>query len=261
MGSMLNLLILVLALACGAFAPAARAAEGGYPWDRFPEAKLTDRTALQNGAKVFVNYCLSCHSAQYMRFNRLKDIGLTDEQIKANFLFATDKVGEVMRTPQDPKQAKQWFGANPPDLTVIARSRSAIGQGTGPDYLWTLWRTYYRDEQKATGWNNLAFPDIGMPHALWQLQGERRAVFAEEKDPHDAARTIRRFVRFEQTAPGQMDARQYEETVGDLVAYLAWMAEPARASRMQIGVGVLIFLGLLVVMLWRLSAAYWKDVK
>ena len=258
---MLKVLTLVLAIACGAFAPSSRAAEGGYPWDKFPEEKLTDRTALQNGAKVFVNYCLSCHSAQYMRFNRLRDIGLTDEQIKGNFLFPTDKVGDVMRTTQDPKQAKQWFGANPPDLTVIARSRSAIGQGTGPDYLWTLWRTYYRDEQKATGWNNLAFPDIGMPHALWQLQGERRAVFADEKDPHDAARTVRRFVRFEQMAPGQMDARQYEETVGDLVAYLAWMAEPARASRMQIGVGVLIFLGLLVVMLWRLSAAYWKDVK
>jgi ubiquinol-cytochrome c reductase cytochrome c1 subunit len=261
MGPMLKLLTLVLALVVGAFAPAARAAEGGFPWDKFPEAKLTDRTALQNGAKVFVNYCLSCHSAQYMRFNRLRDIGLTDEQIKANFLFATDKVGDVMKTPMDPKQAKTWFGANPPDLTVIARSRAAIGQGSGPDYLWTLWRTYYRDEQKATGWNNLAFPDIGMPHALWQLQGERRAVFADEKDPHDAAKTIRRFVRFEQTSPGQLDARQYDETIGDLVAFLAWMGEPARASRLQIGVGVLIFLGLLVVMLWRLSAAYWKDVK
>lgn len=257
----MKVFFLVVALFCGALAPAARASEGGFPWDTFPEAKLTDRAALQNGAKVFVNYCLSCHSAQYMRFNRLRDIGLTDEQIKANFLFATDKVGDVMKTPLDPRQAKAWFGANPPDLSVISRSRAAAGKGSGPDYLYTLWRTYYRDEQKATGWNNLAFPDIGMPHALWQLQGERRAVFADDKDPHDAAKTIRRFVRFEQTVPGQMDKRQYDETIGDLVAFLAWMGEPARASRLQIGVGVLIFLGLLVVMLWRLSAAYWKDVK
>ena len=141
--------------------------------------------ALQNGARIFANYCLGCHSATYMRYNRLHDIGLSDDQIKKNLLFATDKVGDTMKSTLDPRQAKDWFGTAPPDLSVIARSRAEIGKGSGADYLYTLWRTYYRDDAKPTGWNNLAFPDIAMPHALWQLQGERRAKFVEVKDPHD----------------------------------------------------------------------------
>jgi ubiquinol-cytochrome c reductase cytochrome c1 subunit len=111
-----------------------------------------------------------------MRFNRLKDIGLTEQDIKDNLLFTTDKVGETMKAAINPKEAKEWFGANPPDLTVIARSRAGSG-GSGADYLYTFLRTFYRDDTKATGWNNLAFPSVGMPHALWELQGERRAIF------------------------------------------------------------------------------------
>jgi ubiquinol-cytochrome c reductase cytochrome c1 subunit len=216
--------------------------------------------ALQNGARIFVNYCLNCHSAQYMRYNRLHDIGLSDDQIKKNLLFATEKVGDTMRTTLDPKQAKDWFGATPPDLSVIARSRAEIGKGSGADYLYTLWRTFYRDDAKPTGWNNLAFPDIAMPHALWQLQGERRAVFTEVKDAHNPNRTEYRFERFEQVSPGTMSELEYKEAVGDLVAYLQWMGEPAQGSRIRIGVGVLLFLGLLIVFTWRLNAAYWKNV-
>ena len=221
---------------------------------------MTDMAALQNGARIFVNYCLNCHSAQYMRFNRLQDIGLNDDQIKKNLLFATEKVGDTMKTTLDPKQAKDWFGATPPDLSVIARSRSEIGKGTGADYLYTLWRTFYRDDTKPTGWNNLAFPDIAMPHALWQLQGERRAVFTEVKDAHNPAKTVHRFERFEQVTPGTLSELEYKEAVGDLVAYLQWMGEPAQGSRIRIGVGVLLFLGLLIVFTWRLNAAYWKNV-
>ena len=200
-------LLLGLILALAGAMPAA-AASGGYPWDKFPVDKVTDTAALQNGAKVFVNYCLNCHSASYMRYNRLQDIGLTEEQIKGNLLFATDRVGDTMKTTMEPKQAKAWFGAAPPDLSVIARSRAEVGKGSGADYLYTLWRTYYRDDAKPTGWNNLAFPDIGMPHALWQLQGERRARFVDEKDPHDETKTLRRFVGFEQITPGQLDQRR-----------------------------------------------------
>jgi len=240
-------------------APAA-ANEGGYPWDSFPRTKMTDQAALQNGARIFANYCLGCHSATYMRYNRLHDIGLSDDQIKKNLLFATDKVGDTMKTTLDPRQAKDWFGAAPPDLSVIARSRAEVGKGSGADYLYTLWRTFYRDDAKPTGWNNLAFPDIAMPHALWQLQGERRAKFAEVKDPHDEAKTTHRFVGFEQITPGALDERQYDEAVGDLVAYLQWMGEPAQATRVRIGVGVLVFLGLLVLITWRLSSAYWRTV-
>lgn len=254
------LISLFAALGFALSALPAAAAGAGYPWDEFPEEKMTDMAALQNGARIFVNYCLNCHSAQYMRYNRLNDIGLNDDQIRKNLLFATDKVGATMKTTLDPKQAKDWFGAAPPDLSVIARSRSAVGQGTGADYLYTLWRTYYRDEAKPTGWNNLAFPDIGMPHALWQLQGERRAVFVEVKDAHNPARSEQRFQRFEQLTPGTLSELEYKEAVGDLVAYLQWMGEPAQGQRIRIGVGVLLFLGLLIVFTWRLNAAYWKNV-
>ena len=255
-------LLISLFVACGFALSALPAAanEGGYPWDKFPEEKMTDMASLQNGARIFVNYCLNCHSAQYMRYNRLHDIGLNDDQIKKNLLFATEKVGDTMKTTLDPKQAKEWFGAAPPDLSVIARSRAEVGKGSGADYLYTLWRTFYRDDAKPTGWNNLAFPDIAMPHALWQLQGERRAVFTEVKDAHNPAKTEHRFERFEQVTPGALSELEYKEAVGDLVAYLQWMGEPAQGSRIRIGVGVLLFLGLLIVFTWRLNAVYWKNV-
>jgi ubiquinol-cytochrome c reductase cytochrome c1 subunit len=254
---LLSLLVAIASLL--PFAPAA-ANEGGYPWDSFPRAKMTDMPALQNGARIFTNYCLNCHSASYMRYNRLHDIGLTDDEIKKNLLFATEKVGATMKTTLDPREAKDWFGTAPPDLSVIARSRAEVGKGSGADYLYTLWRTFYRDDTKPTGWNNLVFPDIAMPHALWQLQGERRARFVEVKDPHEEGKTTHRFAGFEQITPGTLDERQYDEAVGDLVAYLQWMGEPAQGTRVRIGVGVLVFLGLLVLITWRLSSAYWRSV-
>ncbi len=240
--------------------PGAFAATGGAPWDKFPEEKLHDTAALQNGAKLFVNYCLNCHSAAYMRYNRLQDIGLSNEQIKANLLFAGDKVGETMKVSLDPKQAKDWFGATPPDLTVIARSRAGA-QGSGADYLYTYLRTYYRDDTKATGWNNLAFPSVAMPHVLWELQGQRRAVYVEEKDAHDPAKMVHTFKGFEQITPGKLSAQDYDSSVGDLVAYLQWMGEPAQSQRVKLGVWVLIFLSIFTLVAWRLNAAYWKDVK
>jgi len=247
-------------LAALAFVSGAWAAEGGIAWDRFPAQKLQDKAALQNGAKLFVNYCLNCHSAAFMRYNRLRDIGLSEEQIKKNLLFTTDKVGETMKAAIDPKQAKEWFGATPPDLTVIARSRSGAG-GTGADYLYTYLRTYYKDDSKATGWNNLAFPNVGMPHALWELQGVREARFEEIADPHDKTKKIQVFKGFEQVQPGQMTPQEYDSAVADLVAYLQWMGEPVQDQRVRLGVWVLLFLGLFIVIAWRLNAAYWKDVK
>jgi ubiquinol-cytochrome c reductase cytochrome c1 subunit len=247
-------LLAALGLAGGALA-----AEGGVAWDRFPVEKLHDNASLQNGARLFVNYCLNCHSAAYMRYNRLRDIGLSDDQIKANLLFAADKVGETMKVSIDPKQGKAWFGGNPPDLTVIARSRSGSG-GSGADYLYTYLRSYYRDDTKPTGWNNLAYPNVGMPHALWELQGQRRALFADVKDAHAPDRTVPVFKGYEQITPGSMSALQYDNAVADLVAYLQWMGEPAQHDRYRIGVWVLIFLALFTVIAWRLNAAYWKDV-
>ena len=199
-------------------------------WDRAPNV-TNDLAALQSGAKIFVNHCLNCHSAAYMRFNRLRDIGLTEQQIKDNLLFATDKVGETMRAAIDPKQAKEWFGANPPDLTLVARSRSGHG-GTGADYLYTFLRTFYRDPTKATGWNNLAFPNVGMPHALWEMQGDRQPVFDKiQEHGHE----VQVFKGWKQVAPGTMTPLQYDETIGDLVAYrIERIEQEAEAMRAYI---------------------------
>lgn len=253
-------IILTLVMALGLVA-GAHAAGGGIAWDKFPQEKSTDLPSLQNGAKLFANYCLNCHAAGFMRYNRLRDIGLTDEQIKNNLMFATDKVGDTMQVAITAKQGKDWFGGTPPDLTVIARSRADFGKGSGADYLYTYLRTYYRDETKATGWNNLAFPGVGMPHVLWELQGQRAAKYVEEKDPHDPKKTVHRFEGFEQLTPGKLSPLEYDSAVGDLVAYLQWMGEPAQGQRVRLGVWVLIFLGVFTVIAWRLNAAYWKDVK
>ncbi len=233
------------------------ASEGGIKWDKAPDHQ-NDMVSLQNGAKLFVNYCLNCHSAAYMRFNRLRDIGLTEAQIKDNLLFTTEKVGETMKAAIDPKQAKEWFGGNPPDLTLITRSRSAQGQGSGADYLYTYLRSYYPDSTKATGWNNLAFPSVGMPHALWELQGNRQPVYeSKTENGHE----VKIFKGWQQDSPGLMTPLQYDQAVGDLVNYMQWMAEPAQGNRVRIGVWVLLFLCVLTFFAWRLNAAFWKNVK
>jgi len=248
-------IILGLMLALG-LAVNAQAAGGGIAWDKAPN-KTNDMAALQNGAKLFVNYCLNCHSAAFMRFNRLTDIGLTEAQIKDSLLVTNSKIGDTMKAAIDPQQAKAWFGGNPPDLTVIARSRAGSG-GTGADYLYTYMRTFYKDETKPTGWNNLAFPSVGMPHVLWELQGERRPIMETVTEQGSASHV---FKGWEQIKPGTMSPAQYDEAVADLVGYLQWMGEPVQNTRVRIGVWVLIFLGVLTFLTWRLNAAYWKDVK
>jgi ubiquinol-cytochrome c reductase cytochrome c1 subunit len=251
------LLALSAVVALGFSALPAHASSEGIAWDKSPN-KTNDMAALQNGAKIFVNYCLNCHSAAFMRYNRLKDIGLTEQQIKDNLLFATDKVGDTMKSSIDPKQAKEWFGGLPPDLTVIARSRSDGAKGSGGDYLYTLLRSYYRDETKPTGWNNLAYPNIGMPNPLWELQGERKPLFDVKKEHgHD----VQVFKGWEPSKPGTLSPLQYDQAVGDLVSYLQWMGEPAQNTRLRVGVWVLIFLGIFTLIAWRLNAAFWRDIK
>jgi ubiquinol-cytochrome c reductase cytochrome c1 subunit len=162
-----------------------------------------------------------------------------------------------MKAAINPNQAKEWFGANPPDLTVIARSRAGA-QGSGADYLYTFLRTFYRDETKATGWNNLAFPSVGMPHVLWELQGERRALF--DVVSHDGQET-HVFKGWEQISKGKMTEQEYDKAVGDLVNYLQWMGEPAQDKRKTLGMWVLAYLAIFIFVAWRLNAAFWKDVK
>lgn len=241
-------LVPVLALASG----------GGFPLDKAPER--TNMAALQNGAKLFVNYCLNCHSASSMRYNRLRDLELTEEQIKENLLFTQDKIGGMMTTTLQPKDAKAWFGAVPPDLSVIARARSS-GEGSGADWLYTYMRTFYKDDTRPTGWNNKVFPNVGMPHVLWELQGVQVAKEEEVDDPHEHGKKIHKFVGFETVKPGKLNKLEYETAVADLVAYMSWMAEPVATKRRQLGVWVLMFMGLFALIAWRLNASYWKEVK
>ncbi len=226
----------------------ASAAGGALHLDKFPVERVQDEAALQRGAKLFANYCLNCHAAAFMRYNRMRDIGLSDEQIKANLLFASEKVGDTMKVAMSAKDAKDWFGATPPDLTVIARSR-ASHYGTGADYLYTYLRGFYRDDTRPTGWNNTVFPSVGMPHVLWELQGEQRMAGG---DGHG---------KLELTKPGKLSAKEYDAAVADLVAYLQWMGEPGQIQRTKLGTVVLIFLAGFMFLAWRLNSAFWKDIK
>ncbi|HWU83815.1 MAG TPA: cytochrome c1 [Rhodocyclaceae bacterium] len=226
------------------FAPVLAFASGAeLHLDHAPD-KRNDMAALQNGARIFVNYCLSCHSASYMRYNRLTDLGLSEAQIKDNLMFTADKVGEPMRIAMQHADAKVWFGVAPPDLTVIARSR-ASEFGSGPDWLYTYLRSFYRDESRPTGWNNTVFENVGMPHALWELQG------IQVKDEHG---------KLSVATPGKLTPEQYDEAVADLVAYLQYMGEPVSETRKSLGVMVIVFLGILLVFAYALKRAYWKDV-
>ncbi len=247
-------LIAVLALLPGL----AFAAEGGFPLEQAPER--SDLSSLQNGAKLFINHCLNCHSASSMRYNRLRDIGLSEEQIKNNLLFSQDKVGGMMTTAMRPDDAKAWFGAVPPDLSVIARAKSSPS-GTGADYLYTYLRTFYKDDTRPTGWNNMVVPNVAMPHVMWQQQGVRQAKFQDVADPHEAGKTIHKFVGFEAVSQGTMTPQEFDTATADLVAYLSWMAEPAQDTREKLGVIVLLFMTLFAFMAWLLNKSYWKEVK
>jgi ubiquinol-cytochrome c reductase cytochrome c1 subunit len=229
------------------------ASEEGVRLDKAPN-RTNDFFALQRGAQLFVNHCLNCHGASMMRYNRLQDIGLTKEQIEKNLLFTADKVGQTMQVTIPIVSAKKWFGTAPPDLSVIARAR-------GTDWLYTYLRSFYRDPSRPTGWNNLVFPNVGMPHVLWELSGERVLREREEKDPHDPSKIVRVPDGFDQVSPGVLTPIQYDEAIADLVSYMSWMAEPRQNERIQLGVGVLIFLLIFTILAWRLNAAYWKDIR
>jgi len=240
--------------ALGSLALGVACASGGdFPLDNAPN-RLNSNASLQNGAKIFVNYCLGCHSAVSLRYNRLRDIGLSDQQIKDNLILGDQKVGDLMTIAMNPKDAKAWFGKVPPDLSVEARAR-------GTDWLYTYFRTYYKDPERPTGWNNLVYPNVGMPHVLWQLQGERAAKFEDVKDPHDPSKTVKVFKGFEQLSPGTMKSQEYDDTIADLVAFMSWMAEPSQLERKRIGVVVLLFLAIFTLIAWRLNKAYWKDIR
>ncbi|MFM9835187.1 MAG: cytochrome c1 [Methylophilaceae bacterium] len=200
----------------------------------------SDEASLQRGATAFINNCLNCHSANYMRYNRLQDIGLTEKQIKDNLLFAGDKVGDTMKTSMSKADAKKWFGAPPPDLSVEVRAR-------GADWVYAYLTSFYRDETTPSGWNNKVFDKVAMPHVLYELQGEQ--VLNHETH------------RLELVKPGKLNPSEYINYVADLTNYMAFMAEPAKQQRKHTGLWVLLFLGVLLVLSIKLKKAFWKDIK
>ncbi len=247
---MKKLLLALLFAPLAALVSPAGAAGGGYRLDPSPHL-ANDLVSLQSGARTFVNYCLNCHGAQYMRYNRMQqDLELTEAQIKDNLMFPAEKVGETMKVAMSTADGKAWFGVPPPDLSVIARSR-------GADWLYTYLRTFYRDPKAANGWNNSVFPNVGMPHALWTLQGERglEIVKTKDKSGHETVE-----YKWTQISPGRMSTTQYDATVRDLVNFLVYVGEPAAQTRKMVGVWVLFAIGILFCFAYALKKEYWKDV-
>jgi ubiquinol-cytochrome c reductase cytochrome c1 subunit len=257
----------------------------GGPELRMPASPTDplDQASLQRGARTFVNYCLNCHSARFMRYNRLTDIGLTEQQIAENLIltgkfvtpqggttiYVPTKPGDTMTTSLSPADGKAWFGAPPPDLSVEARVR-------GTQWLYNYFRAFYRDEASATGWNNLLFPNVAMPHVLWELQGPTRLVstqYANHEEAQSALLAAKGIAALEpvpggkyvvktivQDAPGTLTTAEYDRAVADLVNYMDYMAEPNKVKRGRLGIVVLLFLGVLFVLAYWLKREYWKDL-
>jgi len=261
-----RLLVALLLAASGA----ALAAEGGPRLLTAPsESWFAREASLQRGARNFVNYCLSCHGARFMRYSRLTDLGVTEAMINDNLMFASDKIGNTMTVAMSEADGKAWFGSPPPDLSVIARVR-------GKDWLYSYLLAFYRDEDSISGWNNLVFPNVAMPHVLWNLSGSQKLVdteYADGEKAEAAAIAAKGLAAVEPAAggkfvvrtlaldtPGSLSAPQYEAFVADLVNYLDFMGEPVKHERINMGIVVLIFMGALFVLVYSLKRDYWKEV-
>jgi ubiquinol-cytochrome c reductase cytochrome c1 subunit len=250
----MNKLIAILFLAPAVLfvSPAAMAAAGGVRLDAAP-IEPTDVVSLQSGARTFANYCLNCHSASLMRWNRLMELGLSESQIMDNLIFDGSKVGDLMNVSMTRKDARKWFGAAPPDLSVIARAR-------GADWLYSYLRGFYRDPARPTGWNNTVYENVGMPNPMWQLQGERVRVEPKGEQGKEGHAGAIGAVKYEMAKPGSLTPVQYDETVRDLVNFLVYIGEPAATSRKQIGIFVLLYLLALWPLVYLLKREFWKDV-
>lgn len=213
-------------------------------------ASLSDIGSLQSGAQLFFNYCSGCHSLNLMRYSRIaQDLQLTEEQVMNNLNFTGANFGERIPASMNPEDGKKWFGAAPPDLSLIARSK-------GVDYVYNYLKSFHLDSSRPLGWNNTVFPNASMPNPLWQLQGVQTAVFGHgtAEDPTPV------FEKFEMHQAGSMNAQQFDQVSRDIANFLQYAAEPAAMQRKAIGVWVLLFLTLFTLLAYFLKQEYWKDV-
>ncbi|MBU6460798.1 MAG: cytochrome c1 [Proteobacteria bacterium] len=224
------------------------AAQNGPHLDKAP-INFHDEASLQRGARDFTNYCLSCHSAQNVRYELLNHIGLSNQQIEKNLMAAGGKVGDKMKVAMRPQDAKKWFGIAPPDLGLMARVK-------GPDWLYAYLRDFYRDDSTQTGWNNTVYPKVAMPDVLWALQGTQ-VLQSGTKIIDGRTVTIHKLVL---AKPGKMTPAQYNAFVGDLVNFMTYMGQPYHNKQIDVGIVVLLFLGVLFVLVYMLKKEYWKDI-
>jgi len=267
---MKNKIVYLLAAVSIAAAGAALASSGPDVRMMPAPAHRLDDESLQRGARNFVNYCLTCHSAKYMRYNRLTDIGLTEQQIKDNLIFGDTKIGDTMTVAMRESDAKAWFGTAPPDLSVETRIR-------GRDWIYNYLLGFYRDDKSVSGWNNLLFHNVAMPHVLWELSGTKKLV-ETTYDTHEkalaAAIAVKGLVAMEPAAggkwlvktvaaetEGKLTQVQYEMWVADLVNYMEFMAEPYKNRSINLGLIVLLYLGVLFVLAYALKRSIWKDLQ
>jgi ubiquinol-cytochrome c reductase cytochrome c1 subunit len=233
------------------FAGSARAA-GGETALMHAGNDIHNLASLQRGARNFMNYCSGCHSAQFVRYNRIaSDLQIPESELKANLMFTGERPFDTIKTSMHAEDARRWFGNVPPDLSLIARSR-------GPDYVYTFLKTFYADPTKSTGVNNLVLPGTAMPHVLAPLQGLQVAEF--ETVQHGDSKT-EEFRQFQLAQKGTLSPAQYEEFVRDTVNFLEYIGEPVQAKRQQLGVWVILFLLLFTILGWLLKKEYWKDVR
>ena len=208
--------------------------------------------SVQRGARIFVNYCMGCHAAAYMRFNRLgADLEISDDVLKSNFMFGTDKTGNTMDIAMKSADAVRFFGVAPPDLSVIARAR-------GADWLYEYFLSFYRDPTRPSGVNNLKFRDVAMPHVLWDLQGYQKPVYKKIEHPDGSQSVV--MDKLEQETQGGLKPEEYRQVIHDLVNFLVYLAEPAKLQRQKTGTWVILYLLALLVLVYMLKKEYWKDV-
>ena len=220
--------------------------------------KMNDMPSLQNGAKLFVNYCLSCHSASYARYNRVaEDLGIPEALLKENLMFTTEKTGDLMKTTMPAEDAKRWFGVTPPDLTLVSRVRKR-------DWVYTYLRAFYQDENSPSGWNNSLFENVAMPHALYELQGVQQKVGKVDLDAEEHAGDDDRIIvgdtEFKLVHPGKFTPKEFDRQMLDLTAFLVYLAEPAQLKRERIGIFTIGFLIILMMLAYLLKKEFWRDV-
>lgn len=267
-------LIAVLALA---LVPLTGLAAGG-PKVQLEKANidLGNHAAIQRGAKYFVNYCMGCHSAQYVRYKLFTEVGLSEDDIKDNLMFAGGKVGDQMKIAMPAEKAGGWFGAPAPDLTLTARIKSG-----GADWLYTYLKGFYTDPSRPMGVNNTVFPNVGMPHVLWELQGIQEPVYKYEvhheghavasfdteaaadaylKENGEGYRMERVVDSLKLVQPGSMTAAEYDQLSRDLATFLAYISEPMKLERQRMGVWVILFLTVFTVVAYLMKKEWWKDV-